>query len=49
MHATLRMSGRIQPNHIAAIRSEINDGCTRKVVESTEVIVLDIAVDRFLI
>ena len=45
----LRLSGRIQSDHIAGIRSEMNDGCTRKIVDLIEVTLVDIAVVRFLI
>ncbi len=45
----LRLSGRVQSDHIAGIRSEMNDGCTRKIVDLIEVTLVDIAVVRFLI
>ena len=45
----LRLSGRIQSDHIACIRSALNDGCTRKILDLSEVILVDIAVVRFLI
>jgi hypothetical protein len=45
----LRLSGRIQWDHIASIRSEMNTGCTRKILDLSEVTLVDIAVVRFLI
>ena len=46
---TLRLSGRIQSDCIASIQSAMNDGCTRKILDLTEVRLVDIAVVRFLI
>ena len=45
----LRLSGRIQSDHIACIRSAMNDGCTRKILDLSEVTLVDITVVRFLI
>ena len=45
----LRLSGRIQSDHIACIRSAMNDGCARKILDLSEVTLVDIAVVRFLI
>jgi hypothetical protein len=45
----LRLSGRIQSDHIACILSAMNDGCTRKILDLSEVTLVDIAVVRFLI
>jgi hypothetical protein len=45
----LRLSGRIQRDHIACIRSAMNDGCTRKILDLSDVTLVDIAVVRFLI
>jgi hypothetical protein len=45
----LRLSGRIQSDHIACIRSAMNDGCTGKILDLSEVTLVDIAVVRFLI
>ena len=45
----LRLTGRIQSDHIACIRSEMNDGCTRMILDLSEVNLVDIAVVRFLI
>ena len=46
---TLRLSGRIQLDCIDSIRSAMNDGCQRKILDLTEVTLIDIAVVRFLI
>jgi hypothetical protein len=45
----LRLSGRIQSDHIACIRSAMNDGCARKILDLNEVTLVDIAAVRFLI
>jgi len=45
----LLLSGRIQSDGIACIRSAMNDGCTRKILDLSEVTLVDIAVVRFLI
>ena len=45
----LRLSGRIQWDYIACIRLAMNDGCTRKILDLSEVTLVDIAVVRFLI
>ena len=45
----LRLSGRIQSDYIASIRSEMNNGCTRKILDLREVTLVDIAAVRFLI
>jgi hypothetical protein len=45
----LRLSGRIQSHQIASIRSEMDDDCTNKVLDLSEVILVDIGVIRFLI
>ena len=47
--ARFRLSGRIQADCIASIRSAMNDGCTHKILDLTEVTLVDIAVVRFLI
>ena len=44
----LRLSGRIQSAHIGCIRAEMNGGCTRKIVDLSEVTLVDIDVVRFL-
>ena len=46
---TLRLSGRVQSDHIACIRSAMNGGGARKILDLSEVILVDIAVVRFLI
>ena len=46
--STLRLTGRIQSDSIASIQSAMKDGCTRKVLDLTEVTLVDIAVVRFL-
>jgi len=46
---TLRLSGRIQSDCIASIHSAMSDGCSRKILDLTEVRLVDIAVVRFLI
>jgi hypothetical protein len=45
---TLRLSGRIQSDRIACIRAAMNDGCAHKILDLTEVTLIDIAVVRFL-
>ena len=46
---TLKLSGRIQSDYIARIRSAMNDGCARKILDLSEVALVDIAAVRFLI
>ena len=46
---TLRLSGRIQSDQIASIRSEMNDDGTSKMLELSEVTLVDIGVIQFLI
>jgi hypothetical protein len=46
---TLRLSGRIQSDRIACIRSAMNPGCARRILDLTEVTLIDVAVVRFLI
>ena len=46
---TLRLSGRIQSDCIPSIRSAMNGGCTHKILDLTEVTLVDIAVVRFLV
>jgi hypothetical protein len=46
---TLRVSGRIQSDRIACIRSAMNGGCARKILDLSEVTLVDVAVVRFLI
>jgi hypothetical protein len=45
----LRLSGRIRSDHVACIRSALNDGCARKILDLGEVKLVDIAVVWFLI
>ena len=45
----LRLSGRIQSDQIASIRSEMDNGCTNKVLDLSEVTLVDLGVVRFLI
>jgi hypothetical protein len=45
----LRLSGRIQSDHIACIRLAMNDGCARAILDLSEVTLVDITVVRFLI
>ena len=45
----LRLSGRIQLNDIASIRSAMSDGCERRILDLSEVTLVDVAVVRFLI
>ena len=45
----LRLSGRIQLDDIASIRSTLRDGCERKVLDLSEVNLVDLRVVRFLI
>ena len=46
---TLRLSGRIQSDQIATIRSEVNDACTTRVLDLSEVTLVDLGAVRFLI
>lgn len=45
----LLLSGRIQSDCIASIRSAMNDGCTRKILDLSEITLVDIATIRLLI
>ena len=45
----LLLSGRIQSNRIACIRSAMNHGCAHKILDLNEVNLVDVAVVRFLI
>jgi hypothetical protein len=44
----LRLTGRIQSDFIATIRSAMNDRCASKILDLAEVTLVDIAVVRFL-
>ena len=46
---TLRLSGRIQSDCIASIRSAMNDSSTHKILDLAEVTLVDIAAVRFLL
>jgi hypothetical protein len=45
----LLLSGRIQSDRIACVRSAMNDGCTRRILDLSEVTLVDLAGVRFLI
>jgi len=45
----LRLSGRIQSDQIASIQSEMDDDCTSKILDLSEVTLVDLDVVRFLI
>ena len=45
----LVLSGRIQSDRIASLRSALNDSCARKILDLSEVTLVDIEVVRFLI
>jgi hypothetical protein len=45
----LALSGRMQADGIACIRSAMDDGCTRKILDLSEVTLVDFAVVHFLI
>lgn len=45
----LRLSGRIQSDHIASVQSAMSDCCKRKILDLSEVTLVDIGVVRFLI
>ena len=45
----LRLTGRIQSNHIAYVQSAMSDCCERKILDLSEVTLVDIDVVRFLI
>jgi len=45
----LLLSGRIQSYHIACLRSAMSDGCTPKILDLSEVTLVDLEVVRFLI
>jgi hypothetical protein len=46
---TLRLSGRIKADSIAGIRAAMNGGCARKILDLSEVMLVDIAAVQFLI
>lgn len=45
----LRLSGRIQSDQIASIRSEMIIGCASRIIDLAEVTLVDLDVVRFLI
>src|SRR5215471_11245580 len=45
----LRLSGRIQADQIASIRSEMNNDCRTTILDLNEVTLVDLAVVQFLI
>jgi hypothetical protein len=45
----LTLIGRIQSNHIAFVRSAINDGCERTILDLSQVTLVDLRVIRFLV
>ena len=45
----LRLSGRIESDHIAYVRSAMSDGCARTFLDLSDVILVDLDVVRFLI
>ena len=45
----LELSGRIQSDRIACIRSAMNDGCARKILDLSEVTLVDLQAVQFLI
>ena len=44
----LRLSGRIRADHIAGIQAEMTDACARKILDLSEVTLVDLMVVRFL-
>jgi len=45
----LRLSGRIQSDDIPCIRSAMNDGCARQILDLSEVTLVDLVAVRFLL
>jgi hypothetical protein len=45
----LRLSGRIQSDDIASIRLELGDRCSTKILDLSQVTLVDLAAVRFLI
>jgi hypothetical protein len=45
----VRLSGRIQSDQIASIRSEMDGGCASKILDFSEVTLVDLGVIQFLI
>jgi hypothetical protein len=44
----LRLSGRIQSDHIACIQSAMSDGCARRILDLSEITLVDLGAVRFL-
>jgi len=47
--ARLRLCGRIQSKILACVRSAMNDGCAREILDLSEVTLVDLGVIRFLL
>jgi hypothetical protein len=47
--ARLRLGGRIQSEFLVCVRSAMNDGCAGKILDLSEVTLVDLGVIRFLI
>jgi len=45
----LTLMGRIQSNHVAFLRSAMNDGCERTILDLGQVTLVDLEVIRFLV
>jgi hypothetical protein len=45
----LQLSGRIESDHIASVRSAMRDGCARTILDLSDVFLVDLEVVRFLI
>lgn len=45
----LRISGHIQSDHIASIRRALSGGCERRILDLSEVTLVDLSVVQFLI
>ena len=46
--ATLRLSGRIESDRIACIHAAMTDGCAPKILDLSEVTLVDVAAVQFL-
>ena len=47
--ARLLLSGRLQSDRISCIRAAMSDGCARRILDLSEVTLVDIEVVRFLV
>ena len=45
----LRLSGRIESDYIALVQSAMSDGCARKILDLSQVTLVDLGVVQFLI